>query len=101
MRGAGRKPAVLEALRSLKLLFPRCVLLITDEIRMVGAQLFTAASIRPVEAKSNHDIIGGMGVILCGDSPQLRHWSGDFTGPDVCRRVESGCEAQYCRAPNL
>ena len=57
---------------SLKRLFPRCVLLTTDEISMLGAQQFAAAGMRSGAAKSDPDIFGGMGVALFGDSGKLR-----------------------------
>ena len=68
---SGHNPADGETLRYLHRLFARCAL-ITDEISMVGAQKFADMSIRSGEAKSSPDIFGGMGVLLCGDSAQLR-----------------------------
>ena len=72
MGDSDQKTADGEALRALQRQFARCVLLITDEISMVGAQQFAATSIRSGEAKSNEDVFGGMGVLLCGDFAQLR-----------------------------
>ena len=70
--GPGRNPEAGETARSLQRLFARRMLLITDEIRMVGSQRFAAVSIRPGEAKINPDICGGMGVVLCGGFSQIR-----------------------------
>ena len=69
---SGHKPEDGEAIRSLHRLSPRCALLVTDEISMVGAQKSAAASIRSGEAKRNVDIFGGTGAVLCGDFAQLR-----------------------------
>ena len=70
--GSGHKPKDGETLRSLKRLFARCVLLITDEVRMVGAQEFAAVGIRPDEANGGPDIFGWVGVVRCGDFEQIR-----------------------------
>ena len=72
MGESGHMPVDGETMRSLHRLFPRCALLITDEISMVGAQKFAAASIRSWESKINLDIFGGMGAALCGDFAQIR-----------------------------
>ena len=91
MGDSDHKPADGETLRALQRQFARCVLLITDEISMVGAQRFAAVSIRPGDAKRNPDIyLAGRGFSYAGtwrnSAPLVRRL---YLG----RRLQTGLEA--------